>query len=393
MLIRTRYHSSLRTPTLFSFALFDELLTGFLAIGLPLVSSQLHLNYAQVGLLFAVGSFSAMLFEPIINLLSDYSSRRIWIIGGLLLMSLSYLLAANGQNFVLLLIAFALLFPANGAAVGLAQAILVEQNLKQSEQTMTRWTIASSVGDLLAPLITPLLIVLNNGWSLLCWLAATLWLIVTAFIGRLPLPQTTPLERICEQRISPLQGLSSALRDTILLRWALLTLLPTMLDEVFIVYVTFYLHDKLHLSPTTIGILQAIHMCGAILGLILLERILLKRLAPQQLLCLLALVTLLGIACLLLLHPTWIVGLSLFIIGLGVTGWYPIAKAQAYKRMPGRSGTLRTILGLGEPFEIALPSLIGLVAQHLGITAGISLLGLAPLLIILIALTLKDTAL
>jgi hypothetical protein len=80
----------------------------------------------------------------------------------------------------------------------------------------------------------------------------------------------------------------------------------------------------------------------------------------------------------------WLIALALFLIGAGVTGWYPIAKGQAYTLFPGRPGMVRTLISLGGPFEIALPGIVGLIAGTFGIEAGVAVLGTAPLLILLL---------
>ena len=75
---------------------------------------------------------------------------------------------------------------------------------------------------------------------------------------------------------------------------------------------------------------------------------------------------------------------ALFTISLGAAGWYPIAKATAYAQLPDRSGTVRAVINLGAPFEMALPGIVGFIAGRFGVLAGVGLLGSAPLLILLL---------
>lgn len=76
--------SSVARATLLSYGLFDEIITGLPIVGLPLLRDYLGLSYQQIGLLFTVGSGSALLLEPLINILSDRHSKRYWVLGGLL---------------------------------------------------------------------------------------------------------------------------------------------------------------------------------------------------------------------------------------------------------------------------------------------------------------------
>jgi MFS family permease len=377
--------TSLLRITLFSAPLLDEVISGFLSIGLPLANKQLGLDYTQVGLLFGIGALASLLLDPFINLLSDRYAKRYWIIGGLLLLGTGFALAAGTHNFVLLLCAFALIYVADSTATGLSEAALIDQNPQESARTMTRWTIMASVGDLLGPILVALILIQSSGWSVLCWIACIACLIMACFIGLQRFPQAvqnddeedTPSVRL-------LDGLREALHDTELIRWAALSLIPTMVDEIFIVYATFYLRDVISVNTSMIGILITIHMFGAFLGLFVLDRVLLQRIAPERLLTWLALLVIASMVGFLTLRSTAWAGVMLFFLGLGVAGLYPIATAQAYKRFPGRSGTVRAVMSLGAPFEVALPYITGLVASRFGIVASLCLLGTAPLLILLL---------
>ena len=58
-------------------------------------------------------------------------------------------------------------------------------------------------------------------------------------------------------------------------------------------------------------------------------------------------------------------------VGLAAAGWYPIAQAQTYAQLPGRSSLVRAITGLGAPFEAVLPAIVGFVAARFGLLAGL----------------------
>lgn len=387
---------SLARATLLSIALVDEVVAGVFTVGLPLVRDQLGLSYTQIGLLFSVGSLIAILLEPPINLLSDQRSKRAWILGGLFTLTLGFLLAGSAQNFAMLLIAFALISPANGAAVGLAQAALIDQQPQESIRTMTRWTLMSSIGDLLAPLTVSLIVSMQQGWSMLCWLAAAIWLGLAIVLSLLRFPQVTPsIEDTTLSIAGIIPDLRAAIGDPVLVRWAVLTLIPSMVDEIFLGFVALYLRDILHANSASIGLILGITMLGGLAGLFMLDRISwLQRITPRHLLSLLALLVLLGFVGLFSTHSLVFAALALFIISLGAAGWYPIAKAQAYTRFPGRSGMVRAVISLGAPFfDVALPGIIGLVAGRFGLTVALAILGTAPILVLLLLLKRRGNSL
>jgi len=156
-----------------------------------------------------------------------------------------------------------------------------------------------------------------------------------------------------------------------------------MLDEIFIGFAALYLRDVLYASEVVISLVITVQLIGSFLGLIVIDR-LVGRFSSTRLLTWLAILTLVGILGFLTIHSIWFAAFTLFIIDFGAAGLYPIAQAEAYARQPGRSGTVLAVIGLGQPFEVALPGIVGLVAGRFGVLAGIGLLGLAPVLVLLL---------
>ncbi len=45
---------------------------------------------------------------------------------------------------------------------------------------------------------------------------------------------------------------------------------------------------------------------------------------------------------------------------------------------------VRVVVGLGMPFEIMLPGIVGFIAGRFGVLAGVGFLGLAPILMLIV---------
>jgi MFS family permease len=309
------------------------------------------------------------------------------------MMALGFALAGLVPNFIALLLAFVLIDPAGGIAVGLSQAVLIDCSPQDSTRAMTRWTLAAGIGDLLAPASVALLIGLHLGWSGLCTVAAVSWLGLAGLLAFQRFPKQAVAES-SEHDTSPVHILGSlreAFHNPALLRWVLLSQIPTMVDELFLSFATLYLRDTLHASAATIGLLLTILLLGSLSSLLALERLsFFRRIAPQRLLAVLAIFVLINIIGLLSTQNLWLAGITLFGVGLGSACWYPIAKGQAYAQLPGRSGTIRAVVSIGDPiFEVILPVVVGLVAGHFGLRASLGILGLAPVFMLLVILVEK----
>lgn len=397
-----RRHAWLLRATLLGTALLDELTSGFPVVALPLLRDRLHLTYAQAGLLFTAGALSSLLLEPVINLLADRGPKRPLIAGGMLALVCAFVVLGVASTYAVVLLGFIVFYPATGAAVGISQAALVDAQPASAARTMARWTFLSGVGDLLSPLAVALLLAAGEGWPAICVLGTVVWL--AALAGMLFLPFThermpfgtiraegsnapdAPLAQAHATAAAPgvIVGLRAALRDLALLRWAGVVLLCGMVDEIFLGFAALFLRDHLHASAAAVTLMILAGSLSALVGVAGLDRLLVY-VSGSRLLPWLALVALVAMVAFVFAPGLWLAAPALCLLDLAAAGWYPIAQAAAYGCMPGRSGTVRTVIALGAPFEVVLPGIVGMLAARFGITAGVAFLGLAPLGVLLLA--------
>lgn len=341
---------------------------------------------------------AALVIEPVINVASDHISKRVPILGGMFCLIFAFALAGVTRNYALLLLAIALANPALGAAVGLAQAALVEQQPDTATRALARWTLLSSVGDLFSPLVVAIIVTTGGSWTALSLSGALLWLLAASLMLPLPFPPPalTPAntDGMPDSSGQPgwrgLRRVSAlALSDRVLLRWMGVLLMATMVDEIFLGFTGLLLRERLHATFAGISLILALGMVGGMVGLLALERVLARYANQQQvgirLLPWLALLTLAGFSALLIAQALWIAAIALFVIGLGTTNWYPIARAATYDRLPGQAGLARATTGLIMPLELALPAVVGLLAERFGLVVALSFLGLAPVGVLLLA--------
>ncbi|HYN88080.1 MAG TPA: MFS transporter, partial [Ardenticatenaceae bacterium] len=326
--LRRRCPPSWLRAALLTVPLLDELISGFPVVALPLIRDDLGLSYAQAGLLFTAGELSAMVLEPGLNAVSDQRSKRVPVVGGMLALSAAFFLAGNAGSYLWLLLAFGLAYPSGGAAVGLSQATLIDEAPSNAARTMTRWTIMAAIGDLLSPLAVALLVTWGLGWRALFWLAAGLWLgaAVALAAQQFPPPAASTDAEEGGAVAAALASLRAAVRTPRLLRWTAVLLFVDMLDEIFLGFAALFLRDVVRAEPAAISLALGAQMTGGVLGLLILDR-LADRWPPEQLLRRLAILTAAGIVVFLGARSIWLSAAGLFVIGLGASSWYPIAKA------------------------------------------------------------------
>jgi MFS family permease len=371
---------------LLSTTLLDELLIGFLFVGLPLIRDRLHLSYGQVGLIFTAGGISALVIEPIFMLPSDRWPKRWPVVGGALALAVGFVLAGAAPSYAWLLLAVAVIFPAGGAAVALAQAALVDLDPAGVVPMMARWTVLGSVGDLLCPAVFGLLLALGFRWPALCVLAAGCWLALAAAVAPRRFPQPAPAllrEDGEEERL--FAAFRIAATDPRILRWVTVEFGASLLDETFLGFAALYLRDHLHATPGEIGFLLLPGAIAGLLSLLCLER-LLRHWSGARMLPWLALLCLAGTVLLLLAPSLWLACCGLVLADAGAAGWYPIAQAAAYECFPGRPGLVNTVTKLPEPLDLAVPALLGLLAAGAGLGSAMLIFVLAPIGVFLLGL-------
>lgn len=218
--------------SLFSMTFIDELVSSVPVLALPLMRTDLGLSYTQVGWLFSIAGLAAMVVEPGINAVSDQWPKRGLILGSLLGLAAGMMLAGSSTTYAMLLSGFVLIGATNGTALGMSQAILIDQDPSDSLRTMTRWTFMAALGDLAGPALIAAAFAWGIGWRQLFWASALLWLaaFVALSIQRLPTVASAAGEdgEAFSWR-TVRDNIVLAVRTPTLIRWLLLTLLPSLL--------------------------------------------------------------------------------------------------------------------------------------------------------------------
>jgi hypothetical protein len=77
-------------------------------------------------------------------------------------------------------------------------------------------------------------------------------------------------------------------------------------------------------------------------------------------------------------------------VGATASPLYPLASAQAYARRPGRASVVIVASNLFAPLSLALPWLLGVVADHTSVTTALWILIAQPIGIVALAITTGD---
>ncbi|MCG8417158.1 MAG: MFS transporter [Proteobacteria bacterium] len=363
----------------------DELLAGIPTIGAPDVQHEFALSYSALTVVvFVVPQILALVLEPPLFVLADRRPRKWFVCGGVLGMGACAIVAGLAPTVWLFAVALSLGVVASGCGVGLAQATLMDEHPQDRERMMTRWVFLGTLGDVAAPLVFVVAAYVSVGWRaafltmgviiVLYGMALYWWLPRTAVID--------PGEHDEQPTIG--RAVAEALRNRELVIWLVGCWLCDMMDEILVVFASLRLRNDLGADPAMQGVILSCFMAGALVGLVVVDRILASR-EPVGVLRICAASCAVCYAGWLFADALWLSAVFLFATGCFCAPLYPIARAQTYRVLPGQSGMVNAMTSLFGPASMALPFVLGALADSAGLFAALCVLLAQPIGLFFIA--------
>lgn len=361
-------------------AFADELATGVVPSGAPELLGTFELTPARAAgwTLFAFGVLAVVLEPPLLAMAHGRRERPMRV-AGLALMGLTTMAAALAPSYWLLLAALMLYGPASGVGTNLAEAALVADNPERGEAVLARWSLLGLLGDLLAPVALAASVALGFGWrgALLAVGAFTAVQAVVTF------RMQGAGEATDEEPEPPLrEALRAAVRCPPLLGWSLAAVLCGLLDEVLVAFGALSLSVRLDADATDRAAILSAWVVGGLLGTALLERVA-HRFRPSTLLMVS------GLGCAVaysawLAATTWLTSaVTLGVAGLFGAAHFPLLRARAFAAMPDRPNVVLAAGALFGSLDLALPLLVGVVADGAGVFAAMLVLLAQPVGVLL----------
>jgi MFS transporter, FSR family, fosmidomycin resistance protein len=363
----------------------DELVFGVGETAWPLFRNDLHLTYTQIGLLLSLPGIIAAFIEPFIGILGDVWRRRVLIITGGILFTLSLFMTSASYSFVFLLASFILFFPSSGAFVSLSQANLMDSDTTRHEPNMARWTLAGSLGVLSGPLLLGLFVSFGWGWrGTYAALASFSTLCLLAALRYLP-PDSVSASAFPSLRVvfDGFHAAFASLKRADVWRWLLLLEFADLMMDVLFSYLALYFVDVARATESQAGIAVTAWLAMGLITDFLFIPIIDRQKDSIKFLRITALMECFAFGVF-LLTPGFLPKLIVVIaVNLFNTGWYPILQGRLYSSLPGQSASIMAIGSVTAPFAKFFPFLIGLLADQFGLQTAMWILILGPIALLI----------
>jgi FSR family fosmidomycin resistance protein-like MFS transporter len=328
--------------------------------------------------LFAVPAVVGNLIEVPFGVLADRGHRRRLVLGGGAAFAAALLAMAGAPTYVVLVAAVVVYHPASGAFVGLAQAVLVDSDPGRREGLMARWTLAGSVGVVAGPLLYAAVLVAGGTWRVAVAGVAALLAVGVVAMARVPIAEATADD---EDAAPGWRDVLRATRRRSVLAAVGLLHVSDLLGDVLTSFLALYLVDVAGLGPSGAAVGLAVWAGAGLLGDALAVPVL-DRWDGRAIVRGAAAIAIPVYAALLLVDSAPARLVLLAVLGLVTAGWYPVLQARLYATLPGRSGVAVSLGSLSGIAFGVVPLLLGMVAQELGLTPMMWLLGVGPLVLV-----------
>jgi hypothetical protein len=305
-------------------------------------------------------------------------------------MSLATLAAAVAPTYAIFLAALAVYGPASGLGTSLSESALVAADMGpgtgpgrgRAETVLARWALAGALGDLLAPAALAASVSFGLGWRGALGAVAALVAVQAALAAGAPEP--APGDGAAEH------GAGESLRDAVraatgcprLAGWSLAAAACALMDEVLVAFGALWLAEHVGAGAAERALVLGAFVAGTIAGAALLER-LAARFRPS---------TLLGVSgtgCA-AAYAAWLAAgswlesaITMTVAGVFAAAQHPLLRARAFAAMPERPHVVLAAGALFGTVELAIPLLVGAVADRAGVRAAMLVLLAQPAAVLL----------
>jgi MFS transporter, FSR family, fosmidomycin resistance protein len=364
--------------------LADEWFTFLPAGAMESIRGDLGVSYAQTGVLLALFPAGGVL-GTLLMAAADFVSRRVLGAGGAFVFALCLLVFATGRSFIVLAVAAFVWGAASDAFVHAPQLALAELAGDELDATLARTNLLGSFGELLGPLTLALAAAAGFGWRPVFAIGGVLMLAYAAWLAaqRLPPPR--------RDGSTPWSVVRAVAKDARVLRLAAIWALSAALEAPFLGFLIANLEETRHVSAAAATALVVAVVAGGMATYTALAVV--RRPFSTRSRLVVASVGLL-VTTVVMVGVPWTAVVGLAGAGFGAAGallWVAL-QATTYRLRPGQVGTTQAVISGLSTVSVTIPPLVGVAADRLGLGAAMWLFVLAPVGILLIALTARETS-
>lgn len=337
---------------------FDETVAYLPYATVESIRADVHVTYAQAGLLLFLYPGIGLLTTPF-GVLVDRTNRRVLAaIGGLGYGAGLCLFAAAG-DFWTLFAAVCVMGILGDLLVQAAEVSLVEVVGEDAvEPALARANLLAAVGDLAGPVLLAAALWSGLGWRAAFWAAGVAMAVYGLAVASRPLPRPQPPD----EHESAWRSLLSVARDRRVIVAGLLVAVIVAFDDTFVGFAMAFLISG-EMSPLVTTVSTGAGMAGGVAAAAWASRTDRRRVSLRT--C--ALVLAAGVLLLIVVPTAVTAALAMAMVGASVNLAWIILQARYMTLRPGQVGTTSAVAEAVSQIGVTTPLITGLVADRIGL--------------------------
>ena len=324
----------------------------------PIFVEEFNIGYDTMGFIFFLGVFSGMVSIIILGRLSDSIGRKsvLLIASGLIMLGTAGIIFSN--TVVIFIISYSVIncgFAGIETGVTLGAADVSGSKKAGALNSVFKF---DSIGGFLAPSILFIIIFLEQSWRIFFIMILALSIIISIILFYMNYPSHAATGQ--RQRFS----LKDILDPVILLGSAVLIFSNGVIVQFAAWFTTYFLEFGIQVQYSSLVV--SLYWLSMLLGRLILQRFL-ARFEERKIFFAITLIAMLAMFTIAFTGNIWVKVVFSFILGLSVSGIYPILFSIILSRKPGMMGGIYSFLGFTGYSTIMLYQLLtGLIAENLG---------------------------
>lgn len=336
--------------------------TGYVKDDFQLSESVAQLLPSMVFLWFALISIPTGIFQ-------DRRGKRFTANTGMLITAIGLLVPFIHYSYVTALIGFMTLGIGNTILQVSANPLLLDVSsdaMKAANLSLSQFIKASAA--MLGPIITAALVRATGNWKLIFPIYAVISVLSVLWLYTVKIEESKP-----DKKPATFRSVLSLFKIPFVAIMILSTFLMVGFDVGINSNITNFLRTKFSISLESasfgISLYFASLMVGRFLGAILLRKI-----NPNAFLIWSVVISLVGLAGVIISGNLTFTRIMIVIAGLGFANTFPIVFAKIVERMPDYANELSSLIILSVIGGAIIPPIMGLLSDHVGVTASMFVL-------------------
>jgi FHS family L-fucose permease-like MFS transporter len=336
--------------------------TGYVKEDFQLSDSLAQLLPSMVFLWFALLSIPTGIFQ-------DRRGKKLTANIGMLLTALGLLVPFIHYSYLTAIIGFMILGIGNSILQVSANPLLLDissDDAKAANLSLSQFIKASAA--MLGPIITVALVKFTGNWKLIFPIYAGITVLTVIWLYSIRIEESKP-----DKKPATFRSVLSLFRKPFVVVMVLSTFLMVGFDVGINSNIANFLKTRFSISLESasfgISLYFASLMAGRFTGAILLRKI-----NPNRFLIWSVIISLLGLAGIILSGNLWVTRIMIVVAGLGFSNTFPIVFAKIVEHMPDYANELSSLIILSVIGGAVIPPVMGVLSDQVGVIASMFVL-------------------